>query len=436
MAVFVLDKHKKTLMPCSEKRARLLLERGRARIHKRYPFTIRLVDRTVKDSVLQAIVLKVDPGSKTTGIALIRENTTEAGEFEHHVLHLAEITHRGASIKKALSDRSARRRRRRGNLRFRPKRFDNRRRAAGWLPQSLQSRVNNVASWVTRYQAVAPVTRAVIETVRFDMQKLENPEISGVEYQQGTLLGYEIREYVLEKWGRTCAYCDTTGVPLEIEHINARSRGGSNRPSNLTLACRPCNQDKGSRDIHEFLADDPKRLVKILAQAKRSLKDAAAVNATRFALARAVEALGMNVERSTGGRTKFNRSRLNIPKTHALDAACAGTVDRVLDWLRPTLAIAATGRGQHQRVLPDAFGFPRAHRPRVKLVRGFQTGDIVHAVVPSGKKAGAYFGRVAVRASGYFNIQTAENVVQGISFRHCRAIQRASGYAFQNSKNP
>ena len=111
-----------------------------------------------------------------------------------------------------------------------------------------------------------------------------NPEISGIKYQQGTLQGYEVREYLLEKWKRKCAYCDKTGVP-SYEHIHPKSKGGSDRISNLALACKNCNINKGDRDIHSFLAHDPKRLVRILAQAKRPLKDAAVMNAiVRFVL--------------------------------------------------------------------------------------------------------------------------------------------------------
>ena len=73
MAVFVLDRSGRPLMPCTEKRARLLLERRRARGHKVMPFTIRLVDRLVEDSAFQALRVKLDPGSKTTGMALVRE---------------------------------------------------------------------------------------------------------------------------------------------------------------------------------------------------------------------------------------------------------------------------------------------------------------------------------------------------------------------------
>jgi hypothetical protein len=88
---------------------------------------------------------------------------------------------------------------------------------------------------------VTPISSISVEAVRFDMQQMENPEISGIEYQQGTLAGYECREYLLEKWGRKCAYCDAENVPLQIEHIQPKGRRGSDRISNLTLACRPCN---------------------------------------------------------------------------------------------------------------------------------------------------------------------------------------------------
>ena len=113
---------------------------------------------------------------------------------------------------------------------------------------------------------------------------MDHPEISGVEYQQGTLAGYELREYLLEKWGRKCAYCGKQDIPLQVEHIHPRANGGTNRASNLCLACEKCNLAKGTRDIKDFLSDKPNVLKKILAQAKAPLKDVAAVNATRWVL--------------------------------------------------------------------------------------------------------------------------------------------------------
>lgn len=413
-------------MPCTERRARLLLRAGRARVHRTYPFSIRLVDRRVEDSETQPIRLKLDPGSKATGIALVREGV--AGN--QHVLWLAEINHRGHAISEALTQRRAFRRRRRGNLRHRPARFDNRNKPAGWLAPSLQHRVDTTMAWVTRIGRLAPVSAISQELVRFDTQALENPEISGVQYQQGTLAGYEVREYLLEKWKRCCAYCGERNAPLEIEHIHPKSRGGSDRVSNLTLACTACNQRKGNMPIEAFLAGDPKRLERIQAQAKAPLRDAAAVNSTRWALFEALKATGLPVETGTGGRTKWNRSRLGIPKTHALDAACVGVVNDVHARSIPTLSIKATGRGSYQRTRLDKFGFPRGHLMRQKQVHGFQTGDMVKATVPSGKKAGVHAGRVAVRATGSFNIRTADGVVQGISHKHCRITQRADGYGY------
>jgi hypothetical protein len=272
--------------------------------------------------------------------------------------------------------------------------------------------------------------------VRFDMQALENPEISGIDYQQGTLAGYEVREYLLEKWDRTCAYCDAQGVALQIEHIVAKARGGSNRVSNLALGCAPCNTRKGALPVEVFLARDPTRLARILAQAKRPLKDASAVNATRWALANALRANGLPVELASGGRTKFNRTRLGIPKTHALDAVCVGEVAAAHAWQKPTLAVKCTGRGSYQRTRLDRYGFPRGYLTRSRRVQGFQTGDLVRADVPSGRNAGIHVGRVAVRATGSFNIQSAGEVVQGIAHRHCRLIQRSDGYGYSRIALP
>lgn len=337
MAVFLLGKDQRALMPCSEKRARLLLARGRARVHRRAPFTIRLVDRKSDDCALQQLRLKLDPGCKTTGLALVREVESvvpDTGEITRAaaVLSLFELVHRGRQISEALTARCQMRRRRRGNLRYRAPRFDNRTRPAGWLAPFLQHRVDTSTTWVARIRRWAPVTALSSKLVRFDMQQLQNPEIEGAQYQQGTRAGYEVREYLLENWKRNCAYCDAQDTPLQIEHIEPRSKGGSHRISNLALACGPCNQKKAARTLQDFLKKDPARLARILTQAKRPLRDAAAVNATRWALANALKTTGLTLELASGGRTKFNRSTLGVPKTHALDAVCVGQVDAITNW--------------------------------------------------------------------------------------------------------
>jgi 5-methylcytosine-specific restriction endonuclease McrA len=422
MGVFVLDRRKRPLMPCSEKRARLLLARGRAVVHRLAPFTIRLKDRPVEASACQPVVLKVDPGSRTTGLALAREQVTEEGPV-HHALHLAHLAHRGTEVHAALVKRAAyRRRRRSANLRYRAPRWANRRRKPGWLPPSLVSRVGNVLTWARRYQRLAHLSRIEVERVRFDTQLLQNPAIAGLEYQQGTLAGWEVRAYLLEKWQRRCAYCGVTNQALEVEHIVPKSRGGSDRISNLALACHACNQAKGNQTAAEF------GHAAIQAQARQPLADAAAMNATRSALVERLRALGLPVTGWSGGLTRWNRERFGLPKTHALDALCVGDVAGVDPGGGRTLLIEAVGRGQYQRTNVDGAGFPRGYRMRQKRVHGFQTGDLVRAEVPAPlKTAGRHVGPVAVRVSGFFRVGR----VDGIGWRYCRQVQRADGYAYQ-----
>ena len=424
-------------MPCTEKRARKLLACGRARVHRFFPFCVRLVDRYVKDSALQPLRLSLDPGSKTTGLALCRvaESIDADGVVEPtmHIRFLMELVHRGRAISESLTARAAMRGRRRGALRYRAPRFNNRTKQNGWLAPSLQHRIDTTKAWVRRLRAWVPVTLLAQELVRFDLQKMVNPEISGIEYQQGALAGYEVREYLLEKFNRTCAYCEAKNVPLQIEHIQPKARSGSNRISNLTIACGPCNTKKGARDIHEFLARDPARLARVLKRAKAPLRDAAAVNATRWALLNSLKATGLPVETGSGGNTKWNRSRLGITKTHALDAACVGIVGQVKDIAAPTLRVNCTGRGSRCKTRLNQYGFPRAYLTRKKTAFGFRTGDMVKAVVPSGKHLGTHRGRLAIRMSGSFNVQSGIAGVpatQGISHKHCKITQRADGYGY------
>ena len=153
-----------------------------------------------------------------------------------------------------MTDRRMFRTGRRGrHCRYRPARFDNRTRPDGWLPPSLRSRVDNVRIWYERLLLRAPIAEAHVETVRFDTQAMQRPGIEGVEYQQGELAGYEIRQYVMDRGEHRCAYCGAEGVPLQIEHVRPRSRGGSNRVSNLVPACEPCNTAKNAHPVETFL---------------------------------------------------------------------------------------------------------------------------------------------------------------------------------------
>jgi 5-methylcytosine-specific restriction endonuclease McrA len=425
--VFVVDTTKQPLNPVPPGRARMLLKQGKAAVYRRYPFTI-ILKRAVEEPTLVPLRVKIDPGSKTTGLALVNDASGE-------VVWAAELIHRGEQIKRALDKRRAvRRGRRQRKTRYRPPRFKNRRRGLGTLPPSLESRVCNVLTWVRRLIRLCPVAAISQELVRFDLQKTENPEIAGMKYQQGTLAGYEVREYLLEKWERQCAYCDATNVPLEVEHILCRARGGTNRVSNLTLACESCNDKKGTRLIEDFLAADPDRRLRLLAQAKAPLKDAAAVNATRWALYERLKALGLPVECGSGGLTKFNRISRGLPKTHWLDAACVGlsTPESLNVRSIVPLRITATGHGSRQMCRMDEHGFPRTKPKAAKRVKGFQTGDLVRAIVTSGTKQGTYTGKVAVRTRGVFDIKTAQGTITDIHHRFCTVVARSDGYTYSS----
>ena len=419
-SVLVLDTNKNPLTPCKPGVARSLLKAGKAAVFRRYPFTI-ILKKEVMSQPKQC-QLKIDPGSKTTGLALILNSA---------VVWAGELTHRGQQIKDALtSRRQLRRGRRNRKTRYRSPRFLNRTRPIGWLAPSLKHRVETTMTWVNRLIKFCPINSISQELVRFDTQILQNPEVSGVKYQQGQLYGYEIREYLLEKWHRKCAYCGGTEARLEIEHIKPISKGGSDRVSNLAIACHDCNQTKGNQDIEQFLSGKPDLLKRILRQAKSPLKDAAAVNSTRSKLYNELKLTGFPVQVGSGGLTKYNRCRLGLPKTHWLDAACVGSIDRLIVETNQPLIIKSTGHGNRKMCGTNKNGFPIRHRSNQQVHFGFQTGDIVKANVPKGKKVGSYAGRVLCRAKGSFDISTASGRVSGINHKYCQSIHKKDGYNY------
>src|SRR5215471_8524420 len=380
MKVAVLDTTKKPLAPTTPRRARLLLKKGKAAVFRRYPFTI-ILKREIVNPSTPDLKLKIDPGSKITGIAIVNQETGG-------VVFAGEIGHRGQTIKSKLDARRAiRRGRRNRKTRYREPRFDNRRRPEGWLPPSLESRVENVYTWSQRLIRVYPIKGLGLELVKFDLQLMQNPEIGGVEYQQGELQGFELREYVLIKFDHKCAYagddspCDEI---LNVDHVAPRSGGGSNRASNLVCACRKHNEEKNNLSLEEYGRLRGKDFAEVKAQAKAPLKDAAAVNATRWALFDRLKGLGLAVETGSGGLTKFNRTRRGLPKAHWIDAACVGkSTPEKLDIanVKP-LYIKATGHGSRQMWTTDKYGFPRQQRTWRKYFIGFQTGDMVKADIP------------------------------------------------------
>lgn len=409
--VFVLDREKNPLMPCHPARARQLLDRKRAKVFRLHPFTIILQDRA--GGAVQPVEIKLDPGSKITGIAI-----TVLGDNGRTLVWSCHLSHRGCTIKDSLQKRRGiRRSRRHRHCRYRQPRFD------------------NVFTWVKRLLSWTPGQCIHVETVRFDTQKLMNPEISGAEYQQGELQGYEVREYLLEKFHRTCVYCGLGNRPLEVEHVVAKANGGSNRVSNLALSCRDCNERKGTQRVEDFVTD-PVKLERLRKQLKTPLKDATAVNATRYAIGNKLKNLGLPVRFWSGGRTKMNRIQQGYGKDHFIDAACVGdTGSRVFipEALTP-LTITAKGRGNRQMCLMDKFGFPRTRPKGVKQVDGFTTGDSVRLNQPRGKYRGSWTGSISIRASRVFDITTrnkeGKNQKISASSQHFIRLQGFDGYVY------
>jgi 5-methylcytosine-specific restriction endonuclease McrA len=394
--VFLIDAFHTPMNPIHPAHAKKLLNTGKAAVFRRYPFVL-IMNRVVENIITYPITLKIDPGSKVTGISLV--NNLDQGIWG------MELQHRGLAIKGDLETRKAVRRGRRArHTRYRQSRFLNRKHPEGWLAPSLRHRVLTTETWVKRLRKYAPISNIVQELVRFDLQQVENPEISGVEYQQGELKGYEVREYLLEKWDRKCSYCGVENVPLQVEHILPKAKGGTNRISNLCLGCEKCNTKKGAQDIEKFLAKKPEVLKKILSQAKRPLKDAAAVNSTRWALFNTLKEIGLPVTTGSGGLTKFNRTRLNLPKTHWVDAACVGKVHQLELLTTVPLTVKSTGKGTRRLCRINKHGFPCSN-PRQSYDHGWNTGDIA-----AGK---GVTGRVVVQSATRLEIRINKSRIGG-----------------------
>jgi hypothetical protein len=170
----------------------------------------------------------------------------------------------------------------------------------------------------------------------------------------------------------------------------------------------------------------------VQAQALQPLKDAAAVNTTRWVLYERLKATGLPVETGTGGRTKWNRSTRGIPKMHWLDAANVGASTPLrLRWRTVIpLLITAQGWQWRQLCLMDRFGFPASTAKGASSAFGFTTGGMVRAVVPSGKPQGTHVGKVAIKANGQFTIAANKRAVPDVPSRYCQFVQRRNGYQY------
>ena len=404
----------------SHAKARILLKNRLAVVHKVYPFTIRLKDNSCVNND-KFYTVKIDPGSKTTGVAIV-DNTDK-------VVMLAEIEHRGHIIKKKLDQRrAARSSRRQRHTRYRPARFLNRRKPKGWIAPSVRSRADNVINFIKKYKKLLNINKVMIENVSFDVAQMSSDtKLYGVAYQQGPLYQNKLRSFIFGRSGGQCVYCGAKAE--EIDHVIPRAKGGNNSTYNLVASCRACNEKKSNLSLQDFGKLVGKNFSKL--KPKKLPKDASIVQIARNYMAREITKLVSDTTTHDTWLTKYNRNELGLSKQHYYDALSVGEIPNKFDFLtNKVLLISAQGRGKRQMCRIGKYGFPVASAKASKSVNGFQTGDMVKAIITRGSKVREYIGKVVVRLRGYFDIKTNNNLAYGIRYKYCHLIQRGDGYSY------
>ena len=447
----VLDSDGSPLMPTRPSRARRLMRQGRAeRRWVKGVFCVQMTDVSANNPNVEVdgVELNIDPGAQATGLAVVSE--TPDGRRAHALI---ELRHRGTRTRNRMDRRRSFRRNRRSRLRNRPPRFDNRTRPDGWLPPSMVTRLANTETWIRRLCGIFPVTVVRVEAARFDTQLMQDAEVSGREYQQGELAGWQLRSYVFHRDGARCAYCGSTQAErYELDHIVPRSRGGSNRVSNLVVSCHDCNVQKGNASVEEFLARRPARLAAVRRIQRASLAGASQMNIIVPELLRRLEAMGLPVAEYDAYTTSWTRRWLGVGKTHVNDALCIGAPDALTHLPDRKTVVRSVGHGDRQMLRPaDRHGNPRGqgyrsycalprqrqgyttcpgHRSRRKQVRGIASGDLVrlrhrrHGLVRG--YAALTAGRVAVSHEAKpVSVRVADVVL----------LARNNGYRFITEEN-
>ena len=268
----------------------------------------------------------------------------------------------------------------------------------------------------------------MIENVSFDTTQMSSDiKLWGSDYQQGPLYGTNLRKFIFSKTNGRCSYCGA--LAQEIDHVIPRVQGGSNSIYNLTPTCKSCNKKKSNlslKDFGKFMNKDYSHL-----EPKKTPKDASIVQAAKNYMVREITKLVSDTTTHDSLMTKKNREQLDLPKQHYYDALSVGEIPTKFNFLTDKIVvISAKGRGVRQMCLMDKYGFPRTFAKTSKTIKGFQTGDIVKAVVTKGLRVGEYLGRISVRATGAFNIKTKNGLAKDIGYKYCHLIQRGDGYLY------
>lgn len=299
--VYVQDIDGKPMMPTTRHgKVRRLLKANKATVVNLCPFTIQLTYKSTDHK--QPVTLGIDAGAKHIGFSA----TTEKEE-----LFACETILR-TDIVDLLSTRSQNRRTRRSRLRYRKPKFNNRvfSKKKGWVAPSVKQRIDSHLNEVNEIHKILPITKIVIEAAQFDTHKMKNPNISGIDYQNGEQLGFwNVREYVLFRDGHKCSYCKgkSKDLILNIHHIESRKTGGDS-PSNLITLCETCHKEyhKGNIDLK--------------VRRGKSLCGAAIMGIMKWRLYDELKSRYSNVSMTFGYITKYNRIKYGIEKSHTSDA--------------------------------------------------------------------------------------------------------------------
>lgn len=400
--VYVLNKQGKPIMPCKEAKARKLLKQNKAKIAKHEPFTIQLLFDC--ENQTQEVNLGIDAGSKYIGVSA----TTEK-----QVLYEADVELRNDIVNK-LSSRRENRRTRRNRLRYRPARFNNRVKSKykGWLAPNIEQKINTHIQVIKHLYEVLPITKLIVETAQFDIQKINNSEISGKEYQQGNQLGFwNVREYVLFRDNHECQRCHGKSKDsiLNVHHIESRKTGG-NTPNNLITLCETCHKAYHNGEV------------KLNFKRGKSYRDAAFMGIMRKTLFNRLCELYPNVYEIYGYITKNTRIENNLPKKHYVDARCISGNPKAnpLDYYIYQKCV----RRQNRQIYKNNF-LKGGRKKNTKLngnIFGFELFDTVKYQ----NKQCFVFGK---RKSGYLDVRNlnGEKVNNGsISYKKLKRIKHNS----------
>ena len=377
--VYVTNRQGEALMPTDRHgKVRRLLKSGLAHVVRRIPFTIQLdYDAT---EITQPITLGIDAGSKFIGVCA----TTDRKE-----LYAANVELRNDIVDK-LSTRREQRRTRRSKLRYRKARFNNRvsSKHKGWIAPSIENKIQTHLTVVSNAYKILPISKIIVETASFDIQKIKNPNVDGEDYQNGEQMGFwNIREYVLWRDGHTCQHCNgkSNDTVLNVHHLESRKTGG-NSPSNLITLCETCHK---SYHRGEF---------ELKIKRGKPLRDAAFMGIMRWTFYKRLKKEYPNVSMTFGYITKSTRITNNLPKEHYVDARCISGHPQAkpIGYYFYQKKVRCQNRQIHKA------NFLKGGRKRLNqaqfLVRGFRLFDFVSY------EGSAYyvFGR---RTSGYFDIR-------------------------------